>query len=55
MHPFIHAFTHQTTGGLTFEEGYRSAGELKNLLDQTKWALDYMVGGRMTKDDGGGG
>ena len=41
--PAAAAMTVLAWGGISYEAGYRSAGEFEYLLDAVKWGTDYFI------------
>ena len=41
--PMAQALTTLAWGGISYEAGYKCAGEFENLLDAVKWGTDYFI------------
>ena len=41
--PAAQALTTLAWGGISYEAGYKCAGEFENLLDAVKWGTDYFI------------
>ena len=41
--PGAQALTTLAWGGITYQSGYKCAGEFENLLDAIKWGTDYFI------------
>ena len=41
--PGAQALTTLAWGGITYQAGYKCAGEFENLLDAIKWGTDYFI------------
>ena len=41
--PAAAAITVLAWGGISYKDGYKSAGEYDNLLDAIKWGTDYFI------------
>ena len=42
-YPAAAAMTVLAWGGISYKDGYKSAGEYDNLLDAIKWGTDYFI------------
>jgi len=41
--PAAQALTTLAWGGISYQAGYKCAGEFENLLDAVKWGTDYFI------------
>ena len=41
--PLAFAQTMLAWGGITFEDGYKAAGETQNMVECVKWGTEYLV------------